>query len=302
MITRTTPTPAPLVARATPDIAVRSTHAAEVRDARRFEFGANWAEFLRSLTPQRVEIAVASLRTMLGVQDLRGKRFLDIGSGSGLFSLAARRLGATVHSFDYDPQSVQCTAELKRRDGGDDAGWTVEEASVLDHDYLAALGQFDVVYSWGVLHHTGDMWTAVRNAVAKVAPEGRLFIALYNDQGSTSRRWRALKRIYNRLPRSLRPAYAVAVMGPRELRIVLGATLSGKLGAYLDNRRNYAQRSLRGMSYWHDLIDWIGGYPFEVSKPEEVFSFCRDRGLRLLMMRTCGGQLGCNEFVFEKAG
>ena len=63
----------------------------------------------------RIEEAKASLKQMLDVDSLTGKTFLDVGSGSGLFSLAAIMLGVKVYSFDYDPQSVACTTELKRR-------------------------------------------------------------------------------------------------------------------------------------------------------------------------------------------
>lgn len=52
------------------------------------------------------------------------------------------------------------------------------------------------------------------------------------------------------------------------------------------------------MSHWHDWIDWVGGYPFEVAKPELIFDFYRDRGFTLHNMTTCGGGGGCNEFVF----
>jgi 2-polyprenyl-6-hydroxyphenyl methylase/3-demethylubiquinone-9 3-methyltransferase len=48
----------------------------------------------------------------------------------------------------------------------------------------------------------------------------------------------------------------------------------------------------------HDLIDWVGGWPFEVSTPEEVFNFYRRRGFQLEALKTCAGGLGCNEFVF----
>src|SRR5438105_11901475 len=179
-------------------------HATEVSRGERFDFGANWARFLEGLNDERIAQAEQSLCDMLGVSDLQGKTFLDIGSGSGLFSLAARRLGAMVHAFDYDPQSVACTREIKRRYAPEDLHWTIEEGSVLDRDYLSRLGQFDAVYSWGVLHHTGAMWEALDNVAFLVAEGGRLCIAIYNDQGRQSRRWRRLKRSYNRLPSFLR--------------------------------------------------------------------------------------------------
>src|SRR5690606_102989 len=137
-----------------------------------------------------------------------GLRFLDIGSGSGLSSLAARRLGARVHSFDYDPESVACTAELRRRFFPGSPDWTVERGSALDAGYLRGLGSFDIVYSWGVLHHTGRMWEGLANAALPVAEGGRLFVAIYNDTGTQSRRWRWIKRTYNQLPRVTRMPFA----------------------------------------------------------------------------------------------
>lgn len=272
----------------------------EVRSGHRFEFGRNWAKFLLRLDDSRISLAEDSLKSMLGVKSLNGARFLDAGSGSGLFSLAARRLGAEVHSFDYDPDSVKCTGELRQRYFPGDDHWTVQHGSVLDPDYLGRLGKFDVVYSWGVLHHTGSMWTAIGNVLPLVRDGGKLFIAIYNDQGGQSRRWLLLKRIYNALPRILRLPYALLTMGLREARFFVLSLLSGRISEYFRNIANYDQYSRRGMSYWHDLVDWIGGYPFEVAKPEDIFTYCRDRGFRLVEIRTCGGGLGCNEFVLEK--
>ena len=263
-----------------------------------FDFGRNWRRFLADLNDDRIRRAEQSLRDLLDVRDLAGRAFLDVGSGSGLFSLAARRLGARVRSFDVDPQSVACTAELKARYFADDAQWIVERGSALDESYLRGLGTFDAVYSWGVLHHTGDLWRAVGNVTALVAPGGRLVLAVYNDQGRPSARWRRIKRLYNRLPRGLR----FLVLGPAFLRLWGPTTLRDLLrGRPGRTWRRYAETS-RGMSPWRDVVDWVGGYPFEVARPEEVFDFCHRRGFALTALKTCGGGRGCNEFVFVKTG
>lgn len=278
---------------------VMSHYDHEVRQGRRFEFGVNWSRFLSVLSDERIQNAEDSLRRMLGVSNLRGKSFLDIGSGSGLFSLAARRLGARVHSFDYDPKSVNCTAELRRRYFPDDPEWTVEEGSVLDAKYLQRLGQFDVVYSWGVLHHTGAMWQALANVKPLVVAGGVLFISIYNDQGDKSRLWRLIKRQYNNLPGMLKLPFALIVIGPREVLRLLYLCLKGRPMSYFNTILNYSHLSSRGMSYWHDKIDWVGGYPFEVAKPEEIFSFYHAHGFLLEQLKTCGGGLGCNEYIFK---
>jgi 2-polyprenyl-6-hydroxyphenyl methylase/3-demethylubiquinone-9 3-methyltransferase len=263
-------------------------HATEVSRGNRFKFGANWAKFLEVLDDNRILQAEKSLKQMLEVDALTDKRFLDIGSGSGLFSLAARRLGAKVHSFDYDPQSVACTAELKRRYFPEDPNWVIEEASILDQKYLVPLGQFDVVYAWGILHHTGAMWQALENAAPLVAGGGgKLFIAIYNDQGRSSKYWSLVKRTYNK--NKIARIFWVAIHTPYlfGMRWLVRA-LTGRLSLE------------RGMSLWYNMIDWLGGYPFEVAKPDEIFDFYRHRGFQLDQLKTCAGKLGCNQFVFKR--
>ncbi|HSK11109.1 MAG TPA: class I SAM-dependent methyltransferase [Vicinamibacterales bacterium] len=275
-------------------------HGQEVARGERFEFGRNWARFLEGLTERRIAFAVASLKDALGVETLEGKSFLDIGCGSGLFSLAARRLGARVHSFDYDPFSVACTSELRRREGGDRPDlWRVETGSALDAGYLQGLGAFDIVYSWGVLHHTGRMWDALDLAGKVVRPGGLLLVALYNDQGSRTTRWRRIKRTYNRVPRPLRPAFAALAAAPQEGKAALRALLAGAPREYVHSWTRYEAR--RGMSKWRDIVDWVGGYPYEAARVDEVFAFFRARGFSLEYLRS-GGGLGCNEFVFRHGG
>jgi len=275
-----------------------SAHAIEIEQRERFEFGQNWSRFLDVLDDERIARARESFCAMLEVADLQGKSFLDIGSGSGLFSLAARQLGARVHSFDYDPQSVACTKELRRRYFRNDSQWQIEEGSALDEEYLKSLGEFDVVYSWGVLHHTGDMWRALANAALPIAAGGKLFIAIYNDLGSRSRRWKTIKKIYNSLPRILRSPFAGVVMAPAELKAMARAIVIFKPDEYVRGWTRY--NANRGMSRWRDVIDWVGGYPYEFAQPEEIFDFFRTRGFQLTKMKCGGVGLGCNEFVFQK--
>jgi 2-polyprenyl-3-methyl-5-hydroxy-6-metoxy-1,4-benzoquinol methylase len=270
----------------------------EISAGERFEFGKNWASFLAILDEERISIAEKSLRDMLEVEDLSGKAFLDIGSGSGLFSLAARRLGARVLSFDYDSDSVACTRELKRRYFPDDEQWHIEQGSALDQSYVRSIGKFDVVYSWGVLHHTGKMWEGLENAALPVADNGLLFVAIYNDTGSQAKRWQWIKQTYCRLPSFLRPTFAMLVISPDEAKRMLSYSVSGKPLEYFRVWREY--RNTRGMSRWRDIIDWVGGFPYEVASADEIFEFYKAKNFRLKKMKTGGVGLGCNEFVFEK--
>jgi 2-polyprenyl-3-methyl-5-hydroxy-6-metoxy-1,4-benzoquinol methylase len=269
----------------------------EIQAGARFGFGENWSNFLRTLTDERVREAETSLKSMLGVNDLAGKDFIDVGSGSGLFSLAARRLGARVHSFDFDPMSVACATELKKRYFRGDDKWVIQQGSALDPAYLAGLGQFDVAYSWGVLHHTGAMWDALANVVPLVRPGGTLFVAIYNHMGGATRRWIWIKKTYCSAPHWLRKPIAAAVIAPIYVYSFFVYLLQGKIGRFLKDAFGYGRT--RGMSWWHDQLDWIGGYPYEDAKPEEIFAFYRQRGFHLENMTTWGGGIGCNEFVFS---
>jgi 2-polyprenyl-3-methyl-5-hydroxy-6-metoxy-1,4-benzoquinol methylase len=262
----------------------------------RFAFGKNRANFASWMSVPRVEAASASLREKL--EDLTGKSFLDIGSGSGLHSLAAVRLGATrVHSFDYDRDSI-VTAQTLRMSFASNADWNVEQGSAPNEEYIRSLGDFDVVYSWSVLHHTGDMWKALELAAIPTKAGGRLFVSIYNDQGKRSDRWKRMREMYvngNVVARRLLEWFAWCVgWAMKFLRDVIKLRPMHTWNIY----RSYHEQ--RGMSSWHDVVEWAGGYPFEAAKPEEIFDFFRVRGFVLERMNAWGGGLGCNEVVFRR--
>ena len=278
---------------------VAAQHEREVSAGRRFRFGRNWARFLKRLNLARIVEAEDNLKEFLGEGTLAGKTFLDIGSGSGLSSLAACRLGARVTSFDFDSHSVACTEELRRRYFPGDRSWTIQQGSVLDQQYLAGLGQFDIVYSWGVLHHTGAMWQAMENVKPLVAPGGLLFIAIYNDCGEISHWWLQRKRRYNALPRVLRALYAIYVWAPQELRSLLSYLRSGKLRSYIQQLT--AASGGRGMSWIHDVIDWVGGYPYEYASVSAITDFYQRAGFTQVRVRE-NTSYGCHQIVFRRVG
>lgn len=261
----------------------------------RFPFGENWLDFLRILSDEHILEAEKALCTFLGDINLKGKRFLDIGSGSGLHSLAARKMGAEVVSFDYDLQSVVCTRELKSRYFSNDQFWKIEQGSILDREFIDGLGDFDISYAWGVLHHTGVLWQALYNAQRPVREGGLLFLAIYNEQGIISAIWKIVKRLYcsGWLGRTLMSAifYPVFFLSGLLIDIV---RLRNPAARYREHKK------YRGMSLVHDWRDWLGGYPFEPAEPVRIISFYKNLGFELVQFLPTGHGFGNNQFLFRR--
>jgi 2-polyprenyl-3-methyl-5-hydroxy-6-metoxy-1,4-benzoquinol methylase len=255
----------------------------------RFAFGRNWRDFSQRLTPEDYAKARNSLRTLVG--DLPGKKFLDIGCGSGLFSIAANSLGARhVVGFDIDADSVSTAQSLVGRI----AEWDEQVqpnaiefrlGSILDIEDDHST--YDVVYSWGVLHHTGRMYEAFEKAASLVGDKGVLAIAIYNKH-FTSPIWKAIKFTYVKSPWPI-----------KKLLVWLVFTIK-LIAAVLLTWRNPLQRR-RGMRYYNDIVDWVGGYPYEYASIDEVVAFFESRGFKSRCVTKTRGFTGCNEFVFERA-
>ncbi len=270
-----------------------------------FSFGRNWQQFnAQYLTPERIQLVQKSLQSFLGVQDLSGKTFLDIGAGSGIVSVAAHRLKAKeVISFDYDPQSVACNQMMREKEGSP-ANWHVSEGSILDDAFVATLPKADIVYSWGVLHHTGNMWKAMENALSLVKPGGCAYIAIYNKADGfafypdgrfgPSSMWVIEKKIYSSLPWFVQNVIDFFLMGVLCILYVL--TLRNPVTVI----RGHKNHLSRGMSWRIDIKDWLGGYPYEYATVAEIFHFAKKRGFSLENL-TCTNGLLNNEFLLRKS-
>jgi len=265
-----------------------------------FAFGKNWADYAKTITVVQIGEAETELLRLLGGRRLDGKRFLDIGCGSGLHALAALRLGACeVVAVDLDVDSVE-TARAVLSQWQPDSRWQVKRASVFEMK-PAEWGTYDIVYSWGVLHHTGDMARAIRCAASLVAPAGEFVFALYRRVWMDWF-WRKEKRWYAKAS----PAAQKAA------RVIHGALF--RVGLLLTGR-NFSTyvadyKKQRGMDFRHDVHDWMGGWPYESISEKEVRAFMTELGFNPVRVFARKGRIlgrnpgvfgsGCDEYVYRR--
>ena len=266
-------------------------------DEQRFEFGKNWSRFVRrNFSQERCDTARRKILDFLGRDSLDGLDFLDIGCGSGLHSLAAFQAGAgQMFSLDYDENSVSATRTL-REYAGSPQTWKVERGDVLDDSYVESLGKWNFVYSWGVLHHTGNVWKAIENAQKAVADGGLFYIALYSADvfgEAMMKFWIEKKQEYNRSSRIKKNLMVLWYIW----RFGLGGNLR-RLPQVL--KQIYEHKTKRGMNYFTDVHDWLGGWPMEFTGDQEVVDFLEQKhGFQLINVAT--GE-ACSEFLFERSG
>jgi 2-polyprenyl-6-hydroxyphenyl methylase/3-demethylubiquinone-9 3-methyltransferase len=252
----------------------------------RFRFGQNWKNYARHVLDEaKLRESKTALESLTG--NLQDKTFLDIGCGSGLQTVSAALLGASrVYAIDIDVDSIDITQETVERFAPGDAAITVEQASVLSEADLQAMPVTDVVYSWGVLHHTGEMWQAIRNAATRVNDDGLFVIAIYNKH-VTSPAWTAIKWTYNNVPRFVQRLMYY---------LFYGVIFAAKFAA---TRRNPLAKE-RGMDFGYDVWDWIGGYPYEYASIDEITQFVEPLGFETVRVIPAEVGTGCNEFVFRR--
>lgn len=264
-------------------------------DERKFSFGKNWQIFLKSLTDKKIDRAIQSLRDFLSTDNLESKTFIDIGCGSGLFSYAAYRLGAKkVISIDADPFSTGCCRFLHHQ-ANNPQNWEIHDGSVLDNKFLDQFDQFDIVYSWGVLHHTGNMIEAIKNSAGLVQLNGYYYISIYNRKDGlfNSCYWLRIKQFYNRSPKIIKLIMEYSYM----LKFIIAKLCR------LKNPMNAISSyySKRGMNWRADIRDWLGGYPYEFATPGEIVEIVYRNfpSFQLIRLET-NSEIGCNSFLFKR--
>lgn len=265
------------------------------QDKKHFSFGKNWQNFLQTLNEERIENSKNSLKNFLGGEDnIKGKTFVDIGCGSGLFSYAAFKLGAKkVVSVDVDEFSVACAKHLNKKEGSPE-NWEIKQGSALDENFIKSLGQFDIVYSWGVLHHTGNMYNAFDNVINLIGPAGVFYTAIYGRTTSklagTPDFWLKVKKLYNNSGNIVKNILNYSYVA----YFFIGSLIFRKNP--FKTIRNYKER---GMNWYNDVIDWLGGYPYEFAWPDEIINYFGSRGIYCKKLTDRHG-LACNEYLFIK--
>lgn len=263
---------------------------------KRFEFGENWQEFIdKSFSQERVDISRKYLLEFVGFKTLKGVKFLDIGCGSGLHSLAAWQAGTDqILSFDYDINSVRTTQQLKDQKAGSPDNWKVEQGSVLDSEYMSSIGRFDLVYSWGVLHHTGDLWSAIKHAASVVGDKGFFYIALYSAdvfKDPPPEYWVEIKKKY--INSSKTQQYFMILWYIWKFHMKYNPI---RLPSIILQAVKY--KHSRGMNYITDIKDWLGGWPIEFSHDEDVIKVL-DEDLGFDLVKIKQGEAN-TEYLFRK--
>jgi 2-polyprenyl-3-methyl-5-hydroxy-6-metoxy-1,4-benzoquinol methylase len=269
-----------------------------LRPSTQFDFGQNWEDYSRkALDPEKVRQAKLDFARLFSGISLESRSFLDIGFGQGLSLLSAASSGARCLGVDINPRCLQVLSENRKAFFPEilDEQIARVQGSILDPELIRKLqadrrakeGRFDIVHSWGVLHHTGSMLQAIRNSAALVSEQGYLVLAIYQRHWSSAL-WKCIKLVYNKSP----------TIGRRIFIWIFYPLIY--LAKWIVTRENPKNKN-RGMDFYHDVIDWVGGYPYEYANRVEITHFLKELGFDMICFHPPTAPTGCMEFVFRRS-
>ena len=256
-----------------------------------FKFGENWKNFSNLIDNNRLKEAVTSLKKLTNKKSLNNLSFLDIGCGSGLSSLAAIQLNCKkIYAIDQDEQSIKTTKKVLQK-----SRFKKVKVEKKDLFTLNEKEKFDIVYSWGVLHHTGNMLEAIKKSTKMVSKNGMLILALYKKT-KLCNLWKIEKYIYKSSPKVIQNFIKNLFIFLFKLAMIL-------------KRKNFSNyindyKTKRGMDFYHDVHDWLGGYPYESISIEEISKIMDKFGYKMIRSFQVKKQIGffgtgCDEYVFK---
>lgn len=256
-----------------------------------FSFGKNWKNYLKKISKESINNSMISLIQFLG--DIKSKNVIDVGCGSGIFSYSMYLLGAEkITSLDIDTDSIECTKFL-RENVKNPKKWNIYQGSILDKNFISKMEKSDIVYSWGVLHHTGKMWEAINNITTLVKDRGLMYISIYNKV-KVSFIWLRIKEFYN-----INPFLGKYFMNTLFYILLYFISPLFRLKNPFKLLKNYIK--LRGMNPYIDIKDWLGGYPYEFATFAEVISFFEQNHSNFTLIKSVRAiGTGINEFLFKK--
>ena len=265
------------------------------RESRHFAFGDNWADYAENVSLREIENARLGLEKLLSASEIAGKTVIDIGCGSGIHSLAFLNANCSyLEGFDFDPKSVETTKKLLSRFFVSEIRkFSIYEGDILNSDFNR---KFDIVYSWGVLHHTGNLRRAIQRAGSLVQDDGFFVFAFYRKTPFCWF-WKIEKWIYSKLPSTFQtPLRFMYIQMFKFIHVLRGR------GSFSEFERNY--KSGRGMDFLIDVHDWLGGHPYESISPFEVRKILKEEGfveVKAFIEKSLGLMgSGCDEYVFKK--
>ena len=264
----------------------------------KFKFGENWLKFNKLINYKKILQATKSLKKY-NIK-FKKKSFLDVGCGSGLFSLAASTMGCNkIYSIDVDNSSIKSTQIVRNNFKKKSLNWKVEKVSLIGDNFKKKCFNYDIIYCWGVAHHTGNMFKAFKNLSDVAKLNSYLIIAIYNDEGLKSKIWWLIKFIYNFVPQGLKKLYAFFIMSIiRKLYVIIRLLFTLKFNELYSFLKKKTKRT-RGMNKEIDIMDWVGGYPYEYIKFNDLKKYFIAKGFKVIKSHQCKGP-GNHEIVFKR--